>query len=62
VIHIRSLHLGAEDILLAVKAEFNEHLNVEQIYVVINGLEKEIRALFPEMNKIFIEPDILRRR
>jgi len=62
VIHIRSLHLGAEDIVLAVKAEFNEHLNVQQICVVINGLEKEIRAQFPEVNKIFIEPDIFRKR
>ncbi|MCX6558313.1 MAG: cation diffusion facilitator family transporter [Candidatus Aminicenantes bacterium] len=62
VIHIRSLHLGAEDILLAVKAEFDEHLNTEQICVVINGLEKDIRSQFPEVNKIFIEPDMFRRR
>jgi cation diffusion facilitator family transporter len=62
VIHIRSLHLGAEDILLAVKAEFNAHLNVEQIGAVINGLENEIRAQFPEVSKIFIEPDMFRKR
>jgi cation diffusion facilitator family transporter len=62
VIHIRSLHLGAEDILLAVKAEFNEHLNIQQICILINGLEKDIRAQFPEVNKIFIEPDIFRKR
>jgi len=62
VIHIRSLHLGAEDILLAIKAEFSEHLNVEQICNLINGLENEIRAQFPEVNKIFFEPDIFRRR
>jgi cation diffusion facilitator family transporter len=62
VIHIRSLHLGAEDILLAIKAEFSEHLNVEHICNLINGLEKEIRAQFPEVTKIFFEPDIFRRR
>jgi cation diffusion facilitator family transporter len=62
VIHIRSLHLGAEDILLAIKAEFSEHLSVEQICNLINGLEKEVRAQFPEVNKIFFEPDIFRRR
>jgi cation diffusion facilitator family transporter len=62
IIHIRSLHLGAEDILLAVKAEFNAHLNVEQTCAVINGLEKEIRAQFPEVSKIFIEPDMFRKR
>ncbi len=58
VIHIRSLHLGAEDILLAIKAEFNERLNVQQTCVLINSLEKEIRAQFPEVTKIFIEPDV----
>jgi cation diffusion facilitator family transporter len=62
VIHIRSLHLGDEYILLAIKAEFNEHLNVQQICILINGLEKEIRVQFPEVNKIFIEPDIFRKR
>jgi len=62
VIHIRSLHLGAEDILLAVKAEFDAHLNIEQICALINGLEKDIRAQFPEVNKIFIEPDMFRKR
>ena len=62
VIHIRSLHLGAEDILLAVKAEFSEQLNARQICILINGLEKDIRAQFPEVNKIFIEPDIFRKR
>jgi len=62
VIHIRSLHLGAEDILLAIKAEFSERLNVEQICNLINSLENEIRAQFPEVNKIFFEPDIFRRR
>jgi len=62
VIHIRSLHLGAEDILLAVKAEFSDQLNTRQICILINGLEKDIRAQFPEVNKIFIEPDIFRKR
>ncbi len=62
VIHIRSLHLGAEDILLTIKAEFNEHLTVQQTCAVINGLENDIRTQFPEVSKIFIEPDIFRKR
>jgi cation diffusion facilitator family transporter len=62
IIHLRSLHLGAEDILLAIKAEFDEHLSSKQISNLINGMEKDIRAQFPEVNKIFIEPDIFRKR
>jgi cation diffusion facilitator family transporter len=62
VIHIRSLHLGAEDILLAIKAEFNPQLNTRQICNLINGMEAEIRAHHPVIKKIFIEPDIFRKK
>lgn len=60
VIHIRSLHLGADDILLAVKAEFDPRLNSAQICNLINGIEADIRRQQPEITKIFIEPDIYR--
>jgi len=61
VIHIRSLHLGADDILLAVKAEFDSRLNPAQICNLINGIEADIRGQHPEITKIFIEPDIYRK-
>ncbi len=61
VIHIRSLHLGADDILLAIKAEFNSQLTPRQICSLINGIEADIRNNYPEINKIFIEPDIYRK-
>lgn len=60
VIHIRSLHLGADDILLAVKAEFDPRLSAAQICSLINGIESDLRRLHPEFRKIFIEPDIYR--
>ena len=61
VIHIRSLHLGADDILLAIKAEFDPQLNPAQICSLINGIEADIRGHYPEVTKIFIEPDIYRK-
>ena len=61
VIHIRSLHLGSEDILLAIKAEFDPQLSSRQICNLINGIESELRAHYPQINKIFIEPDIFRK-
>ncbi len=62
VIHIRSLHLGAEDVLLAIKVEFNPQLNARQICNLINGMEAEIREHHPVIKKIFIEPDIFRKK
>ncbi len=58
LIYMKSLQLGPDDILLAVKAEFNKYLSTSEISTVINGIEAEIRSRFPEINKIFIEPDM----
>lgn len=60
VIHLRSLQLGPEDVLLAAKIEFNERLNAREISNIINGIESEIRSEFPIIKKIYIEPDIYR--
>lgn len=60
VIHIKSLQLGPEDILIAVKAQFNDRLNTRETCNLINGIEKEIRTRYPDVKKIFIEPDIYR--
>ncbi len=62
LIHIRSLQLGPDDVLLTIKAEFNHRLTSVEISNIINGMEEEIRERFRDIKKIFIEPDIRRRR
>lgn len=62
VIAMRTLHLGPEDILLAVKIEFNERLTSREISNLINGFEKDIRESYPQIKRIYIEPDIFRGR
>ena len=57
VIFIKSLQLGPDDILLAINAEFNDRLTVVEINNLIDGIEKEIHEKFPDVKKIFIEPD-----
>ncbi len=57
-IFIKSLQLGPEDILLAVKLEFDHRLTSVEISNIINSFEREIRYNFPDIKKIFIEPDI----
>lgn len=58
IIYMKSLQMGPDDILLAVKAEFNKYLSTCEISTVINGIEGEIRQRYPEIKKIFIEPDM----
>jgi len=60
MIYIKSLQLGPEDILISVKVEFNHRLNTVEICNLINGIEKDIRFKFPDVKKIFIEPDIFK--
>ncbi len=61
VIHLRSLQLGPEDILLAAKVEFDQRLNSNQVSNFINAIESEIRFQFPIIRKIYIEPDIYKK-
>jgi len=58
LIYIKSMQLGPHDILISVKAEFNDRLTIKEISNIINSIEKEIRTEYPEVKQIFIEPDI----
>lgn len=58
LIHIKSLQLGPDDVMIAIKAEFNPRLNAREISLMINGIEEDIRNKFPHIKKIFVEPDI----
>lgn len=57
LIEIMTMHLGPEDVILAMKVAFDPTLTVEAIEVKINELEAQIREKLPKMTKIFIEPD-----
>jgi divalent metal cation (Fe/Co/Zn/Cd) transporter len=60
IIHLRTEHLGPEEILLAAKIEFMPMLTVEQLAGAIDAVEALIRAAVPEVHLIYLEPDIHR--
>jgi cation diffusion facilitator family transporter len=59
-IHLRTEHLGPDEILVATKIEFDPDLTVAQLAVTIDALEADIRAVEPRATLIFIEPDVYR--
>ena len=61
LIHLRTLHLGPEDVLVAAKVEFDAALTVVALADAIDGTEVEIRRALPEARLVFIEPDVYRR-
>ena len=55
VIHLRTMHLGPETVLLATKVEFADALKVPEIEQAIDELERRVRSEMPEMRYIFVE-------
>lgn len=58
IIYLKSLRLGSDNVLLAVKLEFNHRLSSVEISNLIQGIEKEIRGKYPNVGAIYIEPGI----
>ena len=57
LIHLRTLQLGPEDLLVTAKAELDGSIAAEDIGAAIDAIEVRIRATSPEARLIFIEPD-----
>ncbi len=60
VIHIRTEHLGPEDLLVAAKLEFDGDLSTRELADVINEVEASVRNEVPEARVIYLEPDVMR--
>lgn len=60
VIHLRTLHLGPEDILLTVKVAQDPDISLAGHTAQTDKAEAAIRAVVPAVRLIFIEPDVRR--
>ena len=60
VIHLRTEHLGPDDLLVAAKVEFDGSLSYEQVARAIDETEVLVRAAEPAARLLFIEPDVTR--
>jgi cation diffusion facilitator family transporter len=52
-----SMHRGPDEVLLAMKVQFEAAMPVEKVEETINAIEERIRGELPHMRYIFIEPD-----
>jgi cation diffusion facilitator family transporter len=60
IIHMRTQHLGPDDVMVAAKLEFDRSLSIEQLAHAIDGAEARLRAACPAARLVFIEPDLYR--
>ena len=58
VIHIKTLHLGPEELLVAAKIEVDVRDSAEEIADAIDAAEGRVRAAVPIAARIYLEPDL----
>ncbi|HSB86443.1 MAG TPA: cation transporter dimerization domain-containing protein, partial [Ilumatobacteraceae bacterium] len=61
IIHLRTVHLGPDDLLVAAKVDFDHSLSVEELAGAIDRAEQALRAAVAKNTIVYIEPDIQRR-
>jgi len=52
---LRSMHMAPNDILLALSLDFHDELNAGRVEQTIFRLEKDIKARFPDVRRLYIE-------
>lgn len=60
VIHLRTEHLGPEELLVGAKLAFDTTLDVPALAKAIDAVEVLVRAAVPDARVIYIEPDVSR--
>ena len=60
VIHLRTEHIGPDELLVAAKLEFDRDLSMTELADAINVAEAAMRKAVPIATMSFIEPDIFR--
>jgi cation diffusion facilitator family transporter len=58
VIHLRTLHTGPDEILVAAKIAVDHDDTASAIAVAIDGAERRVRAAVPQARWIYLEPDL----
>jgi cation diffusion facilitator family transporter len=60
LIHLRTEHLGPDELLVAAKLEFDLDLTVPELACAIDDVEARVRAAVPSAQLMYLEPDVHR--
>lgn len=58
LIHLRTQHIGPDELLVGMKVEFIAGLSVNDIAETVNRLEASVRRGVPAARLIYVEPDV----
>lgn len=59
LIHLRTQHLGPEELLVGAKVSFAGTLTVPELAAAVNRVETSLRAAVPTARIVYIEPDVV---
>ncbi|GAA2523795.1 cation diffusion facilitator family transporter [Pilimelia columellifera] len=60
IIHMKTLHLGPEELLVAAKVAVRQQSTADEIAAGIDAVEQRVRAAVPIARVIYLEPDLYR--
>jgi cation diffusion facilitator family transporter len=60
LIHLRTQHLGPEELLVGAKVSFIDDLSVPELAEAVNRVETNVRRAVPSVGIMYIEPDVMR--
>ena len=60
IIHLKTQHIGPDELLVGVKIDFRHDITMNQLAVAIDEVEAALRAAEPAAKTVYIEPDITR--
>ncbi|HVQ94378.1 MAG TPA: cation diffusion facilitator family transporter [Mycobacteriales bacterium] len=58
VIHLRTMHLGPDELLVAAKVAMPRTTSLERVAAAIDAAERRVRAAEPVARVIYLEPDL----
>ncbi|HEY2044108.1 MAG TPA: hypothetical protein VGH11_15640, partial [Jatrophihabitans sp.] len=58
VIHLRTMHLGPEEVLVAAKVSVAADMPLTEVAEAIDAAERRVRAVEPTARVIYLEPDL----
>ncbi len=56
-----TMHLGPDDVLLNLDLQFRDGLSGDDIAAAIDGVEERVRRRYPQIKRIFLEAESIRR-
>jgi cation diffusion facilitator family transporter len=60
LLHMRTEHIGPEELLVGAKIELVSGLRVEEVTEVVNRVETSVRRAVPSARIMYLEPDVFR--